>query len=197
LLSGQCAAQRSPLPKKACLRKEWLLRFDGVFIGAVLLLASDAVAFAQQLQHRAFFGKTVSYTSRWCERDDEGCKRGSLAKQTFRFATDGTLIEAFMCGDPIERKHKFGSAYNFRKVDRDGMKSSTTVILGGSESNIDIQTDLLLQFKGGGSSTKSERFKLTWLSETKCSISGTREIRDLPDNDRRLLLLVSNECQIH
>ena len=163
--------------------------------GLTTLIAAGSAS-AEQPQYQAFFGKTVSYTTRWCEKDDAECKRTPLARQRFRFLPNGTLIEAYMCGDAVERRHPFGNAYNFSKTDSGGFKASTTMILGGTASTIDIQLNTLLRFQTGGSSIDFDRFALTWVNPSKCLITGSREVVDMPYNERRQLILISDDCRI-
>lgn len=162
----------------------WVLAF-GLTVSVV------PAAHAQDAFKSPFFGKTVFFETSWCTPPAKDCGGGL---PPIAFAADGTLTETGMGGDPIERRHPFGKPDLVEKDLRGTTPITFTTTVTGRGPSIEIVTVHKMRFAADESTEKVDRFKLTALDGSTCSLSGSREIVDRPENLKRKLVLVTKNC---
>jgi hypothetical protein len=146
---------------------------------------------SQESIRSPFFGKTVSFSTAWCDPPDKNCG-GGLAP--ISFAEDGTLTEVGMGGDPIQRRHPFGKLDVVRLTTKHGTKRVITTMVTGRGNSIEIVTVHKMLFKDGDTSETTDRYKFVAIDGSTCTLTGVRHNVDQPDNIRSKLVLVTKSC---
>lgn len=157
------------------------------------ILLSTLSAFANDANYKKFFGHSVSFKLGACRPNDKEC--GPTIAKVIKFDEKGNLTEAFMCGDPVERRHTFG------KLNQITSKAPSTneksIGLSGSGNSIEIKSWLKIVYSDGDTHEKTDNYEFSTDDGATCVMKGSREMVDKPSGERRVVPIVSADCRIY
>jgi hypothetical protein len=157
-----------------------------------LNLLMQQAAHAEEPKYKSFFGHTVSFKLGTCRPDEKDCT--ATIEKTIKFDKDGTLTESFMCGDRTERRHVFGQSNRIALKGNSKDRKSLKIV--GSGNALHIDAALTLVYADGDTHEKIDRFQLSTSDGATCSLSGSREMVDKPENRRKIIPIIGAECRI-